>query len=172
MTSEKKIETNRQNALKSTGPKSFIGKANASRNSLKHGLLSQHLIIREEKPKELELFRQGLYSALCPQSTLEEILVEKIINSAWRLRRITKVENEVLGSKDSFCDRGMRYSFYGSDGDCLQNLSRYQSALERTFYKALHELQRLQGMRMGQLVPAPLAIEVNIEAAREIGFVS
>lgn len=38
MTSERKIEANRLNAKRSTGPKTEVGKANSSRNARQHGL--------------------------------------------------------------------------------------------------------------------------------------
>jgi len=41
-------------------------------------------------------------------------------------------------------------------------LSRYEVTLERSLYKALHELQRLQAARDGQAVPLPEAVEVDI----------
>jgi hypothetical protein len=44
----------------------------------------------------------------------------------------------------------------------LSNLNRYEVALERTFYKALHELQRLQASRGGEYVPPPAAVDVDV----------
>lgn len=41
MTSKAKIEANRRNALKSTGPRSKFGKSRSSRNALKHGLTAK-----------------------------------------------------------------------------------------------------------------------------------
>ena len=38
MTSDRKIEANRRNALRSTGPRTAAGKARSSRNALWHGL--------------------------------------------------------------------------------------------------------------------------------------
>ena len=40
MTKSTKAESNRNNALKSTGPKSAVGKATSAQNSLRHGVLS------------------------------------------------------------------------------------------------------------------------------------
>ena len=39
---------------------------------------------------------------------------------------------------------------------------RYEIMLERSIYKALHELQRLQAARSGEKPPAPIAIDVDI----------
>ena len=44
----------------------------------------------------------------------------------------------------------------------LSNLARYEAAIERTLYHALHELQRLQAARTGERVPLPLAVDINI----------
>ena len=47
MTSAAKIEANRRNALKSTGPRSRLGKIRSARNAEKHGLTSK------ANPKEI-----------------------------------------------------------------------------------------------------------------------
>jgi len=40
-------------------------------------------------------------------------------------------------------------------------LLRYESAIERQFYRALHELERLQRMRAGEPVPPRLHVQVE-----------
>ena len=45
----------------------------------------------------------------------------------------------------------------------LMRLARYEAHLERQFYKALHELERLQRMRAGEAVPPRLHLEVTSE---------
>lgn len=107
MTTEAQLQANKQNALRSTSPKSVQGRAKASQNSAKHGLLSKDLLIHDEKLKELDSFRNGIYQSLCPQGEMEILLVENIINAAWHLRRLTKAENEVIvNSDDYFGNRG------------------------------------------------------------------
>lgn len=46
--------------------------------------------------------------------------------------------------------------------NALAKLSRYETSLERSFYKALHELQRLQAARHGRDVPLPMAMDVEV----------
>jgi hypothetical protein len=46
--SARKAESNRRNALRSTGPRSAAGKASSSRNALKHGLSARGLPVEDE----------------------------------------------------------------------------------------------------------------------------
>ena len=48
-------------------------------------------------------------------------------------------------------------------GEILEKIVRYESALERSIFRSLHELQRLQALRLGKTVPPPIAIDVDIE---------
>lgn len=54
----------------------------------------------------------------------------------------------------------------------MQILSRYESMIEKSLYKAIHELQRLQAMRMGLPIMTPIALDINLDGAEESGFVS
>lgn len=172
MTSMLQKKSNRRNALKSTGPKTCEGKAVSSKNAISHGLLSRDLIISNESREDLESFQCKVYQTLCPQGAVEELLVDKIVNVVWRLRRLTKIEGELL-TEDTFVfgETSLSQGFKGSNGHSIQVLSRYESTLERSFYRAMHELQRVQGMRLGQHVLAPVAIDVCSDMSRdEIGF--
>src|SRR5215211_7001331 len=53
MTSDKKTEANRRNALKSTGPKTLEGKAAVRLKALRHGLLSQEMLLPGEDEEAL-----------------------------------------------------------------------------------------------------------------------
>ena len=44
----------------------------------------------------------------------------------------------------------------------LIKLSRYEASLERSLYKALHQLERLQAAPTGQPVEPPIAIDVDV----------
>jgi hypothetical protein len=60
---------------------------------------------------------------------------------------------------------------WDSDRKKLQLLSRYEVTLERGFYKAFHELQRLQAVRGGQAVPLPAVVDVDVSGANEMALV-
>jgi hypothetical protein len=49
------------------------------------------------------------------------------------------------------------------EANALPKLSRYEKSIEQSFYKALHELERLQGARAGKEIPVPLMIDVNVD---------
>lgn len=85
MTSDKQIDANRRNARKSTGPKTSEGKARASRNATKHGLLSEDILLSSEDVEELsELLRDELQ----PVGELENHLVERISAARCKLHRL------------------------------------------------------------------------------------
>ena len=54
-----------------------------------------------------------------------------------------------------------------STTDTLSKLSRYEVAIERSLYKALHELPRLQAARAGRAVSAPAVLDVNVSGPTE-----
>lgn len=159
MTTDKQIATNRQNALKSTGPKTPEGKELARKNSIKHGLLSKDLIIREEDPKALQALMDDLFATLQPLGRIEEVLTEKIGATLWRMQRLISAESQVLEDRDWMGEIQKIQNAYNTS--TLNSIMRYESNLERTLYRALHELQRLQGMRQGQCTLAPIAVEIN-----------
>ena len=88
--SPERLEANRKNALKSTGPTTTEGKAASRLNSLKHGLLSRQVVIQEganmETREEFAHFKEALWQDLQPVGALEELLVEKIAIECWRLQ--------------------------------------------------------------------------------------
>ncbi len=49
--------------------------------------------------------------------------------------------------------------------EALSKLKRYESAIERSLYRAIHELQRVQAARRGNPVPPPIAIDVGLYGA-------
>src|SRR5215217_4284563 len=101
MASDKQIRANRRNARKSTGPKTPEGKSVVSYNALKHGLLSQQILLPDEDEASLVQLGEHLHSQLQPVGELESLLVERIVAAAWRLRRVLAVEAEIYEAESS-----------------------------------------------------------------------
>src|SRR5262245_46126737 len=157
MTSERQEEANRQNAKKSTGPRTPACKALVALNGMKHGILSRECLVKGESESDLVAFGKRLRTQLTPVGELELLLVDRAVSTAWRLRRLVAVET-MLFDRENEPDRA--FNNYGREK--MSVLSRYEVTLERSLYRALHELQRLQAARDGQVVPLPEAVDVEI----------
>ena len=79
-TSEKQLKANRENSRKSTGPKSSKGKAIVSTNAIRHGLLSNIMVIRDKTMEEFEGFSQALIKSLQPKGALAHLGVARLFN--------------------------------------------------------------------------------------------
>jgi hypothetical protein len=169
MTSDRKAEANRRNALKSTGPKTPEGKAAVRLNALTHGLLSREVLLPGEDEDALRELAESLRAELQPVGELEDVLVDRIISLLWRLRRLGRVEagifvkeaHGVVGDLDT-STLGLAFIRDANSANAFSKLSRYETTMERGLYKALHELQRLQTARAAGSVPPPLAVDVDV----------
>jgi hypothetical protein len=95
-TSKKKIEANRRNAQRSTGPKTEQGKRAVSRNAVKHGLLVRETLIARglgaENKEEFIQFLVAHHEEYQPVGIGEELLVQTIATCYWRLARVLRFE--------------------------------------------------------------------------------
>jgi hypothetical protein len=215
VTSDKQADANRRNALQSTGPKTPEGKDAVRLNALKHGLLSQELLLPGEDEAALMGLTERLMADLQPEGTLEILLVEDIIVAHWRLRRFRRVEadmfarqlyedmreqaqkeaesyeggdlTDLIESVTTIKDEqkhkealsraqemqakldaettalGRAFMRDANEANAFSKLSRYEVPIVRDFYRALHELQRLQANRRAEgSVAPPLAVDVNV----------
>jgi hypothetical protein len=103
-----KIEANRRNAQRSTGPKTEEGKSRSRRNAFKHGLLASALVLTEgleaEDAAEFDQLLLGLRGDLMPVGTLEEMLTEKIAVCWWRQKRALECEINVIPDAFRYVD--------------------------------------------------------------------
>lgn len=170
---------NAQNAMASTGPRTAKGKARSARNALKHGLTAGEVLLPTEEAGVFNAFSEGLRASLAPVGELESMLVERIVVSAWRWRRVVRLERvhqvfQIENTSDEIERFGGAGSYSGLSEEgvegleaekritALVNLSRYEGAIERSLYRALHELERLQAARRGVAVALPVMVDVDV----------
>jgi len=46
--------------------------------------------------------------------------------------------------------------------DNTEQILRYETTIERSLYRALHELQRLQAARLGEKPPLPINVDIDV----------
>lgn len=121
--SQKKLIANRQNALRSTGPRTARGKAAACRNALRHGILS----------RTIDFPPDAVNSALSSMSNTEastfygKQMLEGTAQIWWKLARVVTLENHSV--------------FQGSDALKLAPwlIFRYETMLVRQLHARIRE---------------------------------
>lgn len=147
-----KLAANRRNGQKSKGPKTEEGKSRSRWNAVKHGVLSQRLVVLNDNDGQTyTLLLENLRHDLNPGNALEEILVEKIAMAYWRLHIAYGYEAEFARSRQEFIIVADR-------------MGRYANTIHRQLLQAMNELERLQRRRNGEAVPAPINVDVNVNA--------
>ena len=134
------------------GPHTPEGKARSSMNALKHGLRARTVLLPEEDPEEFRALRESLHEEWRPRSTTERILVNQMAESTWRMLRFAPVEAELLESlrDDEVPGGGLSAAFAGAmreGNQAMARLSRYETAIQRSFQRAMRMLTDLQKAR-------------------------
>lgn len=95
--SQRKLDANRGNAQKSTGPRSEKGKDTSKLNSLIHGMLAREVVITRGDYREDAVAFQDLLDALVelyrPVGVAEQLEVENIAKCYWRKIREVRYSN-------------------------------------------------------------------------------
>ena len=95
----KRRKANRENAKKSTGPKTAKGKARSSKNAYKHGYRARTPAHFYEDRAGCQERRDAFFNSLAPTDIIEATLVDMMATSAWRLERMIKCETAILAKK-------------------------------------------------------------------------
>src|SRR5271168_3286079 len=103
------IAANLANAQKSTGPKTDAGRNASKMNAVKHGIFSSEVLVRgrhfKENPEEFAALHQRLGEDYLPVGVAEEMLVDQLATTFWRLRRLQQAEaGEIAISVDRHLD--------------------------------------------------------------------
>src|SRR5271157_1750020 len=136
-----------------TGPRSAEGKAASSLNAMSHGLTSRMVILPGEDPAQFQFLRRGLLKEHQPSTPTETLLVEEMAQAHWRLERVRRRQDEA-------------FEFETLEVKLLALLQRYATTYERTFFKSLETLKKLQRERLAQ----PKQTFVSQKAERENFF--
>ena len=185
MPTDRQLAANKKNALKSTGPKTTEGRAAVRLNGVKHGLTAATLILPGEEESDFDSLLAGFESEHHPSTPTEEALVRQMTMAQWRLRRLYNVEaafftlrlvdlnEEIEDDYDNKLTPIEQLALVAHNdrgkSSTLDNLSRLEARLERSFYKALHELQKMQKQSQSQnRTPAPDPTATKPESSQSL----
>ena len=162
MRTEKQISASRENAKKSTGPRTTEGKARASKNALKHGLMAQDAVIPGEDPAAFDRHLSNVENTYLPRNYVEKQIVHQIADTMWRIKRLSRIESAVIGAS---IERTRVYQHdyrverirQGREGDLqllgesmfcgtkfLNNLARYDAHLRRCLHRDLELMMKIR----------------------------
>ena len=96
---EKQVEANRKNALKSTGPRSPEGKARSRANALKHGLTGSGIVLPEEDRLRWEGRAESWAEELGARGELDLYLAGRAALASVRLDRCVRAETADLQAR-------------------------------------------------------------------------
>ena len=162
MPTNAQIKANRNNAKKSTGPRTEEGKNRVAKNALKHGLLARDTVLPGEDPADFDSQLSALEADIQPANSLEFELVRQIADTQWRMRRLTRLETGFLAA--ALADKRRLTEKYhpdrlrpGYDGEtqllgsamldrtqAFVHLARYDGHLSRRFFRAVKQLADLR----------------------------
>jgi hypothetical protein len=182
MSSQAQIDANRLNAQKSTGPRTPEGRAAVRLNGVTHGLTASTLVLAGESESDFRALFDSLEAEHHPSTPTEELLVSQLAMASWRLRRLYHMEagflcvrlidlEDTIKAKYHELDPGDRQAIV-ADRDAqgpntLANLSRLEARIERSFYRALHELQRLRAQRPAEVEKPEKEVETPEKKAEK-----
>jgi hypothetical protein len=159
MVSERRIEANRRNAQRSTGPRTPQGRARSSINALRHGITGQVSIMTTEDRAAHDKFVQELIDRLRPEDPLELQFASLVAEDFWRLQRIRSVENDILalGNFSEAADIDVDHpeihtsltraqTFLDRSKD-FERLTLYEQRINRAIEKNRRQLDELQAER-------------------------
>jgi hypothetical protein len=178
MTTKRQIAANRRHAHLG-GPKTEEGKAAVRLNARKHGIFAAALTDCDRA--ELKKVYAELAEWSQPVGPVEQILVEKLAHTYIRLQRCARAEAEY--HLDTWDQQHLPPSaledlaFYsnrresGFDPDHFERtvrlFARYDATLTNQFIRLLHEIERLQRLRLGADVPPPIVAHMTVEGMEE-----
>jgi hypothetical protein len=158
MTTEKQLSANRQNAQKSTGPRSADGKKRAARNACKPRLLTHRLVHPENADEDPDDFKQllnDLRHDFRPAGTHENLLIERLAACYWRLRRAAGFENRSITESTRTQRNPLNRYARQIIGQCedpeppvlprdidFKRLVQYEALIDRQIHRILAQLRR------------------------------
>ena len=160
MASARQVAANRRNASRPRGPLSAESSAAIRGNAVKHGLTAKHVVMQHEDDADYQELRASITMEYQPQTPQEHRFADQIAQNYWRLLRCRRVETATFENRLATLKRRFKIdpnkAFNDDEGIsvCMANeprdfetLRRYETTIERAWYRAIRELKSAQKER-------------------------
>ena len=142
-----RAEINRENAQKSTGPKTEEGKRASSLNARRHGLTGQIIVLREDEMDEYLSFTSGFQTEKNPQGTIEMNLVQQYADVNWLMNHSAATEKVKFSLTIDPVHNSLKSGNYHLYSKTLRNISLYEMRLASRAGKLLKQIDEIQAER-------------------------
>jgi hypothetical protein len=170
MATKAQMNANRENAKKSTGPRTPEGKAISSRNSLVHGMTSGKFLPPDGDPEEFLQLQSQFRDRFKPFDEAEDALVERMVAAEFKMRSVRYMDAGIFHyelktnpmpqqfSEDERTNP-LAWAFQcdSAHNNSFTKLIRYESFLQREFSRSLRELYLMQDERRARQAEAAAA---------------
>jgi hypothetical protein len=153
MRTPKQIQASRANGARSKGPVTAQGKRNSSRNSIRHGLLAETVVLEDEHTGRFLELLNDLLDEHQPATPTQTMLVETLATAIWKQKRIWGMQkvafDEDVSSVDSASESPALRAVLAlrASPECVRShelMLRYEIAFDRQISRTLLRLQQLQ----------------------------
>ena len=154
--SEARLRANRENAKKSTGPRTPEGKQRSSLNGTRHGILAQVIVLPKEDMDAYNKFTSEYAAALNPVGTVEIQLAHACADIQFRFHRISAAEHNLFAIGHE--ENGDNWNTSESEShaaltfadtlrrskDPIATITIYEQRLSRRLLQTLKQLREMQ----------------------------
>ena len=182
--SRKRRIANRENAKKSTGPRTDQGKQSIRLNSITHGLTGHITVVAEEDREAHTTFCTALIREMVPANDTERNLAQAIAHDLWRLNRARALETNMFAagvvdaesadSIDPNQDPTMQRALaeartFRDHANKFATLTIYEQRINRNVQKNRAEFRQSQAERREKLIAANIHPDNDLQPIPEVG---
>ncbi len=132
------------------------------KGSIKQSPLARKLLLKGENKREFEKMMANILSDILPKTEIEKILCEKIISTAWKMKRAMVVERNLLNKENEISMEERRGDEWGvSPRQRIRNINKvrmqspevlkviqYQINLDKTLQKTLERIRTVRNSKI------------------------
>lgn len=177
--SQAKLDANRRNAQRSTGPKTPEGKKKSSANALTYGFTAGGVLLAADEGERYLAHVENFMFEHLPIGPTETFWVQTLADIAWTVSRIRALEQNYMTLNVDLAESPVLGPNLGEQALAqaqrlpeiakqLELLSRYEQRKMRLFKQTLHDLEVFQNRHRGGVSTEEIEKLASMYAGRDM----